>query len=253
MTKRCRSFLLASLLPALLLGSVFAVVHAKDEKSPSAKQTRWSDPATWPDRKVPRAGDKVTIAALQQMKRDGQKIAGPAVTAFCWPGDNLMMHRALYLAQPGDVLVVVCQAELSGAQWGDMATRYALNKGLAGVVVQGCARDVDTVRALGLPVWATHIHPIHPDKSGHGYVNAPVVCEGVNVCPGDLIVADGDGVIAVPRAEAARVVAAAQAKMRKEDSMAEAVREGAAVWDLSGAAAIYAKMEIEEVNAAFDD
>ncbi len=183
----------------------------------------------------------------------GQKIAGPAVTAFCWPGDNLMMHRALYLAQPGDVLVVVCQAELSGAQWGDLATRYAVKKGLAGVVVQGCARDVDQVRALGLPVWSTHIYPIHPDKSGHGFVNTPVVCEGVNVCPGDLIVADGDGVIAVPRADAARVVAAAQAKMRKEDETAEKVRGGAAVWDLSGAAAIYARMEIEEVDAAYDD
>ena len=182
-----------------------------------------------------------------------QKIAGPAFTAFCWPGDNLMMHRALYLAQPGDVLVVVCQAELSGAQWGDLATRYAIKKGLAGVVVQGCARDVDQVRALGLPVWATHIWPIHPDKSGHGFVNAPVVCEGVNVCPGDLIVADGDGVIAVPRADAARVVAAALAKMRKEDEVAEKVRNGAAVWDLSGAAAIYAKMDIEEVDAAWDD
>lgn len=183
----------------------------------------------------------------------GQKMAGPAVTAFCWPGDNLMMHRALYLAAPGDVLVVVCQAELSGAQWGDLATRYALHKGLAGVVVQGCARDVDQVRALGLPVWSTHIHPIHPDKSGHGFVNTPVVCEGVNVCPGDLMVADGDGVIAVPRADAARVIAAAQAKMRKEDEAAEKVRAGAAVWDLSGAAAIYARMEIDEIDAAWDD
>lgn len=193
------------------------------------------------------------MSARMRPLKDGQKIAGPAVTAFCAPGDNLMMHRALYLAQPGDVLVVVCQAELSGAQWGDLATRYALQKGLAGVVVQGCARDVDQVRALGLPVWSTHIHPIHPDKAGHGFVNTPVVCEGVNVCPGDLIVADGDGVIAVPRHDAARVIAAAQAKMRKEDEAAEAVRRGAAVWDLSGAAAIYASMDIDEVDAAYDN
>lgn len=193
------------------------------------------------------------MSARMRPLAPGYKIAGPAVTAFCWPGDNLMMHRALYLAQPGDVLVVVCQAELSGAQWGDLATRYALKKGLAGVVVQGCARDVDQVRALGLPVWSTHIYPIHPDKSGHGFVNTPVVCEGVNVCPGDLIVADGDGVIAVPRADAARVIAAAQAKMRKEDEVAAKVADGAAVWDLSGAAAIYAKLDINEVDAAWDD
>jgi 4-hydroxy-4-methyl-2-oxoglutarate aldolase len=183
----------------------------------------------------------------------GARIAGPAVTAFCWPGDNLMMHRALYLAQPGDVLVVVCRAELSGAQWGDLATRYAQKKGLAGVVVQGCVRDVDQVRQFGFPVWATDIWPMHPDKSGHGSVNAPVVCEGVEVRPGDLVVADGDAVVVVPRQDAARVVAAAQAKMRREDEVAEAVRNGGSVWELSGAAAIYARMEVQEVDAAFDD
>ncbi|TFZ02760.1 4-carboxy-4-hydroxy-2-oxoadipate aldolase/oxaloacetate decarboxylase [Ramlibacter henchirensis] len=198
-------------------------------------------------------GRAALMSARMRPLKDGQKIAGPAVTAFCWPGDNLMMHRALYLSQPGDVLVVVCQAELSGAQWGDLATRYALQKGLAGVVVQGCARDVDQVRALGLPVWSTHIWPIHPDKSGHGFVNAPVVCEGVNVRPGDLIIADGDGVICVPRGEASRVVSAAQGKMRKEDEAAEKVRAGAAVWDLSGAAEIYARMQVEEIDGAYDD
>lgn len=164
-----------------------------------------------------------------------------------------MMHRALLLAQPGDVLVVVCQAELSGAQWGDLATRYALHKGLAGVVVQGCVRDVDQIRALGFPVWSTHIWPIHPDKAGHGLVNAPVVCEGVKVCPGDLIVADGDAVICVPKGDAASVLAAARARMQQEDETAEKVRAGASVWELSGAAAAYARMEVREVDAAFDD
>jgi 4-hydroxy-4-methyl-2-oxoglutarate aldolase len=199
-------------------------------------------------------GRSALLGARMRPIKEGQaRIAGPAVTAFCWPGDNLMMHRALYLAQPGDVLVVVCQAELSGAQWGDLATRYAQQKGLAGVVVQGCVRDVDQVRALGFPVWSTHIWPIHPDKSGHGFVNAPVVCEGVEVRPGDLIVADGDAVICVPRDTAPQIIDAAHAKMRKEDEAAEKVRAGGAVWDLSGAAAIYAGMDIQEIDAAFDD
>ena len=190
---------------------------------------------------------------MRPLKEGQRQVAGPAVTAFCWPGDNLMMHRALVLAQPGDVLVVVCQAELSGAQWGDLACRYAIKKGLAGVVVQGCVRDVDQVRTLGFPVWSTHIWPIHPDKSGHGFVNAPVVCEGAEVRPGDLILADGDGVICVPRDDAARVVAAALAKMRREDEVSEKVSAGAAVWDLSGAAKIYAGMQIQEIDGAFDD
>lgn len=194
------------------------------------------------------------MSSRMQPLQQGRRIVGPAVTAFCWPGDNLMMHRALVLAQPGDVLVVVCQAELSGAQWGDVACRYAIEKGLAGVVVQGCVRDVDQVRALGFPVWATHIHPIHPDKRGHGTVNAPVICEGVRVCPGDLVVADGDGVIVVPRADAQQVISAAQARMRREDEVAAAVRNGGSAWELSGAAASYAAMEnITEIDAAYDD
>lgn len=177
------------------------------------------------------------MSSRMRPMQKGARIAGPAVTAFCAPGDNLMMHRALYLTQPGDVLVVVCDAETSGAQWGDMAARYAIRKGLAGVVVQGCVRDTDTVEALGCAVWATHVHSIHPDKSGHGFVNTPLVCDGVLVNPGDLIVADGDGVICVPRKEAAETMQGALARMRKEEDMAEAVQRGASVWDLSGAAA----------------
>jgi len=201
---------------------------------------------------VPRGRGGLMSSRMRPIQK-GARIAGPAVTAFCAPGDNLMMHRALYLAQPGDVLVVVCDAETSGAQWGDMAARYALRKGLAGVVVQGCVRDTDTVESLGCAVWATHILSVHPDKHGHGLVNAPVVCDGVLVNPGDLIVADGDGVICVPRAEASTTVQAALTRMRKEEDMAKAVERGEAVWDLGGSAASYATMDIEETDAAFDD
>jgi regulator of RNase E activity RraA len=98
----------------------------------------------------------------------GLRIAGPAITAYCGPGDNLMMHRALYLAERGDVLVVVCQSETSGAQWGDVAARYALQKGLAGVIVHGCIRDTDALEQLRFPVWATAISPIRPEKRAHG-------------------------------------------------------------------------------------
>jgi 4-hydroxy-4-methyl-2-oxoglutarate aldolase len=190
-----------------------------------------------------------------RMKRvtAGAKIAGPAVTALCQPGDNLMMHRALRLANPGDVLVVQCQSETSAAQWGDVATSYAMAKGLAGVVVQGCVRDTDTVTGLGFPVWATCVWPVHADKGKGGGVNIPISCADVIVRPGDLVVADGDGVIVIPRQEAAVVLKAAQVKMQREADIAAAVREGAAVWDLSGAAQSYAKLGIVEHDAAFDD
>jgi 4-hydroxy-4-methyl-2-oxoglutarate aldolase len=164
-----------------------------------------------------------------------------------------MMHRALYLAEPGDVLVVVCAAPTTGAQWGDVAAQYALKKGLAGVVVHGCARDVDTVQALGFPVWSTYVSSIHPDKRGHGSVNVPIVCAGVAVNPGDLIVADGDGVLCVPRQCANEVVDLAIARMRKEDDAIAAIADGTSVWELSGAAASYERMDIEELDMAFDD
>jgi 4-hydroxy-4-methyl-2-oxoglutarate aldolase len=198
-------------------------------------------------------GRKALMSARMRPISENIRIAGPAVTAFCWPGDNLMMHRALYLAQPGDVLVVVCDSD-SGAQWGDLAATYAKHKGLAGVVVHGAVRDVDQLRRLGAAVWSTAISPIHPDKRGHGSVNSPVVCDGVLVNPGDLMVADGDGVLCIPKPLAGKAVDTALARMRKEDEAAAKVRGGASVWELSGAAASYAAMSgIREVDAAFDD
>lgn len=196
-------------------------------------------------------GDGLMTSRMRPRTRV-RRVSGPAVTAHVAPGDNLMMHRALVLAEPGDVLVVVCDDETSGAQWGDMAARYAMRKGLAGVVVQGCVRDLEAVDALGCAVWATHVSPKHPDKRGHGKVNAPVVCDGVSVQPGDLIVADADGVVCVPRALAPKVVAAALARMRREDEMAREVDAGAAPWDLAGVATSYAAMEVTEIDAAWD-
>ena len=183
----------------------------------------------------------------------GLRIAGPAVTAYCAPGDNLMMHRALYLAEPGDVLVVAGSGENSGAQWGDVAARYALQKGLAGVVVHGCIRDTDTLRELRFPVWATAISPIRPDKKGHGMVNTPISCDGVVVNPGDLIVADGDGVLCIPRAEAEEAIAGARARLSREDTFADAIRNGGSPWELAKVGDGYRALGVQEIDAAFGE
>lgn len=177
----------------------------------------------------------------------GLRVAGPAVTALCAPGDNLMMHRALYLATKGDVLVV--QAPESGAQWGDMAAYYAQLKGLAGIVVDGYIRDTDDLRAMGSPAWSTKIGPSSPTKVGAGAVNAPIVCAGVRVEPGDLIVADGDGVIAIPRAEAAAVVARAVERASRESAHRADIEAGKHLWHLHGCDANYARLDIEEIDA----
>jgi len=190
-----------------------------------------------------------------RMKRitPSAKVAGPAVTALCQPGDNLMMHRALRLAQAGDVLVVHCQSETSAAQWGDVATSYAKAIGLAGVVVQGCVRDIDGVIAMGFPVWSTCVWPVHADKGKGGGVNIPISCADVLVRPGDLIVADGDGVIAIAKQHAASVIQAAQAKMQRESDIALKIQAGSSAWELSGAAQSYEHLKVQEHDAAFDD
>ena len=198
-------------------------------------------------------GGRGLMSSRMRPNQVGAKIAGPAVTAHSAAADNLMMHRSLYLAQAGDVLVVTCPDETSGAQWGDVAARYALKKGLAGVVIHGSIRDTDMLREIGSAAWSTHVSPIHPDKQGHGSVNAPIVCDGVLVNPGDLIVADGDGVICIDKKMASAVVELALTRMKKEDGLAQKIAAGETPWDLSGAAQSYQTLGIEEMNKAFDD
>lgn len=177
----------------------------------------------------------------------GLRIAGPAATAFCSPGDNLMMHRALYLAQKGDVLVV--QASDSGAQWGDLAGLYAKVKGLAGIVVDGYIRDTNELIEMRSPVWSTRIGPSSPQKVGAGLVNAPIVCAGARVEPGDLVVADGDGVIVVPKREAPEVVRRARERMQREEAVRPKIEAGGHPWVLHDCEASYRKLDVEEIDA----
>jgi len=192
------------------------------------------------------AGRLATMGPYMRPLLPGVRIAGPAVTAFCEPGDNLMMHRALYLAQAGDVLVVQCPE--SGAQWGDMAAFYAKVKGLQATIVDGFIRDTDDLLAMQSPVWATKIGPSSPEKLGHGTVNAPIVCDGVTVYPGDLVVADGDGVIVIARKDAAEVVHKALAKKHNEDAVRLDIEAGQHPWHLHGCAQNYAALDVTEID-----
>jgi 4-hydroxy-4-methyl-2-oxoglutarate aldolase len=176
----------------------------------------------------------------------GLRAVGPAVTAQCATGDNLMMHRALSLAQAGDVLVV--QGTAMGAQWGDVAAQYAKKLGLAGVVVDGYARDIDILEQLKFPVWSTLIGPSRPEKAGHGWVNAPVICDGVRVEPGDLVAADGDGVIVIPKRLAAEVVETARQRMKREEDAARRIAAGELPWQFSGAVTNYERLQVEEFD-----
>src|SRR5262249_41730352 len=182
----------------------------------------------------------------------GAGVAGPAVTARCAPNDNLMMHQALLIAEPGDVLVVDGGTP-SGAQWGYLAAVYAKKKGLAGVVVEGCIRDVDALIEHRSPVWFRDISPAHPDKKGPGAVNVPVLCGDVLVRPGDLVCPDADGVLIVRREHIETVLAAAESRASHEAAAVEAIQAGRSLFDIHGFAAAIAASGADVIDRAWTD
>jgi 4-hydroxy-4-methyl-2-oxoglutarate aldolase len=183
----------------------------------------------------------------------GQKVCGPAVTAWNFPGDNLAIHAALYTAQAGDVLVLTNGGGHQGALWGDVACGFAKKKGLAGTVVHGACRDLDAIRALGYPVWSTAVSPEHPKKRGPAAVNVPVVVDGVLVEPGDVIVGDSDGVLVVPRALLQHAVDAAEARAAKEVEFRRRIEEGEVLFDILGMRTVVQDLGIEIKDCTWEE
>lgn len=144
------------------------------------------------------------------------KLAGPAITVEVRPGDNLMIHAAMAVAQPGDVLVIDGKGDLSSALMGAIMMNQAKAIDLAGVVVDGAVRDVLELRELGFPVFAAGANPNGPTKYIPGRVNWPISIGGVSVNPGDLVVADADGVVVIEREKAASLLAPAAKKVADE-------------------------------------
>ncbi len=133
------------------------------------------------------------------------KLIGPACTVRVYPGDNLMVHKSLDIAKPGDVVVIDAHGSRLNAVLGDMISTKARHRGIAGFVVDGYVRDLDDIRALGFPIFARGATPIGPLHRGPGEINYPICCGGVVVDPGDLIVADGSGIVVVPQSHIMQV------------------------------------------------
>ena len=183
----------------------------------------------------------------------GQRAIGQAVTSFNFPGDNLMIHKALQLAEAGQILVLVNGGGEHGALWGDVAGTFARQKGIAGIVVDGPVRDVAALIELGVPVWSTSISASHPEKRGPGSVNVPVVCAGVRVEPGDVIVADSDGVLVVPRAQLGEAVAGARARSGKEAAIRKRLLAGESLYGILGMQALVDASGAREHDGTWQD
>lgn len=148
---------------------------------------------------------------------EGAAAAGSAVTVLAAPGDNWMLHVAIELCQPGDVLVVGCMAANTDGMIGDLIATALKVRGVRGVVIDAGARDIKTLREMQFPVWSRAVCARGTVKATLGNVNLPVVCAGVPVDAGDVVVADDDGVVIVPLADAARVADLARQRIEKEE------------------------------------
>ena len=154
-------------------------------------------------------------------------MVGPALTVKARAGDNLFLHQALDMAQPGDVIVLSNDEDTTRSIMGEIMFTYAkYQKKLGGLVIDGPVRDVDALQEMDLPVYATGSTPGGPYKEGPGEVNVPIACGGISVHPGDIIVADADGIIVVPLKDAPEVLEAAKKVHEQDAAKVEAARNG---------------------------
>ena len=144
------------------------------------------------------------------------RFAGPALTVEVRPGDNLMIHAAMAVAKPGDVIVVDGKGDLSSALMGEIMSQQCVALGIAAVVIDGAVRDSEAIRELGFPMYAAGLNPNGPTKFVPGRLNHPISIGGVTVHPGDLVVGDADGVTVIERAKAAAMLPLAADKVAAE-------------------------------------
>ena len=162
----------------------------------------------------------------------GGEAAGTAVTVLTHPGDNWMIHVAVEQCQPGDMLVVGCSADNTDGMFGDLLATSLMARGVKGLVIDAGVRDARSLREMGFPVWSRAISATGTVKAALGSVNVPVVCAGVNVMPGDAVIADDDGVVVVGRKDAADVAAKGEKRHADEDGKRRQLASGALGLDM---------------------
>jgi 4-hydroxy-4-methyl-2-oxoglutarate aldolase len=176
------------------------------------------------------------------------RAAGSAVTVSCHPGDNLMIHAAIEVCEPGDVLVVATTSESTDGMFGELLATSCKAHGIAGLVIDAGVRDVADLTAMDFPVWAKAISAQGTVKASPGSVNVEVVCAGAVVRAGDVIVGDHDGVVVVNREDAAEVARLGAARLEKERRSRERLRAGELGLDFYNLRAKLKELGVEYVD-----
>lgn len=166
--------------------------------------------------------------------RLGMKLCGPVVTVQSRPGDNIMAHKAIYTAEPGDILLVDTGSFVEGGFWGEIMAEAAKHRQIGGLVTNGSVRDTDEIDQIGFPVFSKGISIKGTTKDCLGTVNHPLVFSGMHVNPGDLIAADADGVVVIKKEDVAGVLEKAFQRDKKEKRFIEEIRSGKSTLDLFG-------------------
>ncbi|HEV8369329.1 MAG TPA: 4-carboxy-4-hydroxy-2-oxoadipate aldolase/oxaloacetate decarboxylase [Pyrinomonadaceae bacterium] len=176
------------------------------------------------------------------------RVAGPALTISCPPGDNLMIHAAIEVCQPGDVLVVAPTSESTDGMFGELLATSCLAHGIAGLMIEAGVRDVAVLTAMSFPVWAKAISAQGTVKASAGSVNIDVVCAGSLVHPGDVIVGDQDGVVVIHRERAEEVATLAAKRIAKEEKNRARLKTGELGVDFYGLRSKLKELGVEYVE-----
>jgi len=156
----------------------------------------------------------------------GVSVAGSAVTVSCPPGDNMMIHAAVEVVEPGDILLVAVQAPSTHGMFGELLATSLRVRGCRGLIIDAGVRDTAELRQMGFPVWARSVHAQGSVKESAGSVNRPVRFGDLTVKAGDVVVADDDGVVAVPRDDAAATLAASRERLAREEDVRQRLADG---------------------------
>ncbi|WP_306214554.1 4-carboxy-4-hydroxy-2-oxoadipate aldolase/oxaloacetate decarboxylase [Actinoplanes sp. RD1] len=194
------------------------------------------------------AGRTGLLGPPVRARQEGAAVAGSAITVSCHPGDNLMIHAAVEVCRPGDVLVVTTTSPSTDGMFGELLATSLRAHGVVALVIDAGVRDLAELRAMGFPVWSRAVHAQGTVKASPGSVNVPVVAAGQLVGPGDVVVADDDGVCVVPSAAAARVAETAAKRLANEEDKRKQLAAGTLGVDMYGLRPLLEDLGVEYVD-----